>query len=328
MRAGLLLTLLTSAAHADPTLIRLGSVVPDGTVWARELRAMGRDVESATNHAVKLKWYLGGIAGDELQVGERISRDQLDGGISGGMLCEKLAPSMRVFRIPGLFQTRAEVSYVVSRLKPQLDKEMLQAGFANLVESAVGPSIPFMRVAARDLSELRKQRFWIWDVDEPLKAILPAMGITVVPLPIDQAARAFDANQHDGFITPPTAALGFQWSTQVRWFTDFQFGWVVGCMIMANRTFDRLPVEVRDALRAAGAKTRARMEDTAGEMDAQLTGALFEKQGLKHLRSSEAARTELFEAARVAREKTRVVGSELLGQVIAWLADYRAQAPR
>src|SRR5207248_2976006 len=139
-----------------------------------------------------------------------------------GMLCEKLAPSLRVFRIPALFQSRAETMYVLSRMKPQVDKEMLAAGFANLGEASVGPSIPFTRQSARDLHELRKQRMWIWDTDEPLKQLLPAMGFTVVPLPIHEAARAYDEGRHDGFISPPTAALGFQWSTQARWFTDFQ----------------------------------------------------------------------------------------------------------
>jgi len=321
MRPALLLTLLTSAAQADPALLRLATVIPEGTAWARELLALSRDAEGA----IRIKWAFGGIAGDEQTMEQRIARDQLDGTVSGGMLCEKLSPSMRVVRIPGLFQSRAEVAHVLSRLKPQIDKEMLAAGFANLAEASAGASIPLTRMPAHDLAELRKQRIWIWDLDEPLKQLLPAMGIPVVPLPLYESARAYDSGRHDGFLTPPQAALAFQWSTQARWYTDFQFGWIVGCLVVANRAFDRLPVATRDALRTAAAKVQKRMEDVGAHMDEQLLGGLFEKQGLKHLRTTDSARAELFEAARVARDKNPVVAPELLGKVMSWLADFRAQ---
>ena len=58
------------------------------------------------------KWYFGGIAGNELQMLERMRKNQLDAVLSGGMMCMKLSPSMRVLRLLGLFQSRAEASYV------------------------------------------------------------------------------------------------------------------------------------------------------------------------------------------------------------------------
>src|SRR4051812_33372117 len=89
----------TTPVAADPSrVVRMASVVPEGTSWARELRAWARDVETQTRGALKIKLYLGGIGGDELEVENRIRRDQLDGAVSAGMLCEKLAPTMRVMR--------------------------------------------------------------------------------------------------------------------------------------------------------------------------------------------------------------------------------------
>ena len=71
-----------------------------------------------------------GIAGTEEVVLDRIRRDQLDGAI-GSELCTKLAPSLKVARVVGVFQTRDENTYVLSRLKPTLDQEFLTAGFIN-----------------------------------------------------------------------------------------------------------------------------------------------------------------------------------------------------
>lgn len=97
-RALLLAMVLTAAAtraHAEPVTLRLATVAPDGTGWARELKAFGREISTSTHDDVLIKWYMSGIAGDELQSHERVQRDQLDGILSGGMLCQRLAPSMR-----------------------------------------------------------------------------------------------------------------------------------------------------------------------------------------------------------------------------------------
>jgi TRAP-type C4-dicarboxylate transport system substrate-binding protein len=315
----------SGVARADAPVVRVATIIPDGTGWARELRALARDVETSTSGALRVKWIFGGVAGDEMAMAERIARDQLDGTVSGGRLCEKLAPSMAVVRIPGLFQSRSEITHVMSRLKPKLDREFLEAGFANLAEAAAGASIPFGRHPVHDLAELKKERIWIWDIDEPLAKLLPAMGLSVVPTPIYEAGRAYDANKLDVFLTPAQAALAFQWSAQARWYSDFQFGWIVGCFLIANRSFDRLPLAAREALRASSAKTQKRMEDVGSTMDEQLLGGLFAKQGLQPVQVSQAARAELFEAARTARDKAHVVPDALLQQVMAWLADFRAQ---
>src|SRR5437879_1625815 len=146
MRSLLVLALLSSVASAaEEATLRIGTIVPEGTGWAREIRTMARDVEGESKGALRLKFYMGGIAGDELDMMARLRRGQLDGILSGGMACETVAPSMRVGRIPGVFQSWPETSYVLGRLRPILDEEAQRNGFRYLGEAIVGPSIVFSR---------------------------------------------------------------------------------------------------------------------------------------------------------------------------------------
>src|SRR3954451_3899123 len=101
MRLALALLLVSLTAHADPVRLRLAALAPEGTAWAREMKAFARDLEQATHGEVTAKWYFGGIAGDELTVLERIHKGQLDG-TAGALFCEQLAPSFRVTRVVGL----------------------------------------------------------------------------------------------------------------------------------------------------------------------------------------------------------------------------------
>src|SRR5437879_2846744 len=102
MRRAVLLALTTmlglttsTPATAEPIVLRMAAVAPEGTAWAREGHALERDIAELTHGQVRIKWYLNGIAGDEMTMLDRIRREQLDGVASAGMMCQKLAPTMR-----------------------------------------------------------------------------------------------------------------------------------------------------------------------------------------------------------------------------------------
>jgi TRAP-type C4-dicarboxylate transport system substrate-binding protein len=322
------LLLATNLARGDPPIVvRMASAVPEGTAWAREGAAFARDVEATTRGEVRVKWYLGGIAGDELQVAERIRRDQLDGVGSGGALCSKLAASLRITRLVGLFRNRDESAYVVGRLKPILDEEFRKAGFTNLWEAGLGPEVLFTRMPVRSMADLKRGHLWIWDLDDVFGANLRALDIPTLPLPLDHAGRAYDEGKHDGFLTLPTAALAFQWSAQARYQSDLPMGFLTGCLLVANRAFDAVSPEAQQAIRTAAAKFQARMEDVGRQQDQALLDGGFQRQGLQRVTVSDAFRNEFFAAARAAREQrgAALVPAELLARVNAWLDEYRGR---
>jgi TRAP-type C4-dicarboxylate transport system substrate-binding protein len=307
----------------------MASAVPEGTAWAREGKAFARDVEARTHGEVRIKWYLGGIAGDELRVGERIRRDQLDGVGSGGILCMQNARTLRVMRAIGLFHDRAEVNYVLGRLKPVLDEEFKKSGFTNLWEVPLGPELLFTRQPIRSLEEMQQARLWIWNLDEIFVAGMRELGLHPVPMPLDEAARGYDDRRHDGWLTMPTAALAFQWSAQAKYITNLPIGFLTACTLISNRAFDSLPVEFQRGILEAGAKFGARMDDIGRQQDEALLGGLLEKQGLHAVPVSDGFREQLTEAARAARERQGVIPAALRAQVAEWLAAYRAEhAPR
>lgn len=328
MRLAIVALLLSATvASAEEQTLRIGTIVPEGTGWARGLRAMASEVDAATRGTVKMKFYMGGIAGDEMEMLERVRRGQLDGILSGSVACETSAPSLRVVRIPGVFQSWAETSYVLGRLRPLFEDEAKRNGFKYLGEAIVGPSILFTRTPVHNLAELKRQRLWIWDVDRMLGAFLPEMGLPVAPAPIRDALRAYEDGRVDGFVSPAVVALAFQWSTAARYFTDLRLGFVVGCLVIANRAYDALPLPAQQELRVASARAKARFEDIGRTQEDQLLHGLFERQGLQAIHADEGTRVSFFEAARAAREHaaTRLVSESLIGHVLGMLADYRSE---
>ena len=317
------------AARGEPIVLRFGTVAPDGTGWARIAKGTAADLSAATHGQVTSKWYFGGIAGDELQMLERVKKDQLDAIVSGGMLCEKLSPSMRILRLVGLFQTRDESAYVAGRLKSLFDEDFRKQGFVNLGDVGIGPDLVFTREPVRNMADLKRVKLWTWNLDEVFVATWPMLGVHVVPLPIDEAYRAYESRGVDGFLAVPTAALGFQWSTEARYVTDLRVAFLRACIIISTRAFDPLPLEARTALLNSSAKGMSRLEEMGRESDELLLGKLFARQGLKTIASDEAFRADFFAQARAARDQLAAAGKlfkpELLQKVLTLLADYRAE---
>jgi TRAP-type transport system periplasmic protein len=314
-------------ADAPHVKMRMAAIAPDGTAWARELKAAAREVATATGGEVELKWYLGGIAGDETEAVERIRRDQLDG-TAGASFCERLAPSLRVLRLPGIIESRAEGRHVISRLRRVVDEEFTRAGFVNFFVEPFGTEVLFSRAPITSMKDFRSQRMWVWSLAETLLRPLKQMGLNIVAVPLDDAGRAYDQNRLDGFVSVPTAALAYQWSSRVRYFAPLHLALLPGCMVIAQRAFDGLSIASQRAIRAVLAKMAAHFDDIGRTQDDELLGALLEKQGIKRMPVSEAFRAEFRDEARRARAKESAVPAALVTQVEQWVAEFRAAQPR
>ncbi len=301
----------------------MAAIAPDGTSWARELKAFARDIESRTQGRVKMKWYWAAIAGDEDQVLDRIRRDQLDV-LAGSISCTKLAPSLRVTRVLGLFQNRDESEYVIGQLRGLLDGEFRAHGFVGFT-SGLGNEILFTRTPIRSISDLRKSHPFLWSLDDLMIAQITALGVRPVLAHISEAAQTYEEGRSDGFIAVPTAALAFQWSARSKYFTDLPLALLPACLLISNRAIDAFPLGDQHAIRDAAAKLVSRFDDLNRTQDRKLLDELFEKQGLQRVPTSPTFRSEFFAASNAVRATIpeSMVTHALLAKVLGWLADFR-----
>src|SRR4051794_9953559 len=106
MRAALMLALaLAGAASAAPAVtLRLATTTPDGSALARSLRQFDRELDELSGGEVRSQWVFGGAGGDELKALTRVGKGELEGEL-GAAACEQVAPSLRLLRTVGLFQS-------------------------------------------------------------------------------------------------------------------------------------------------------------------------------------------------------------------------------
>jgi TRAP-type C4-dicarboxylate transport system substrate-binding protein len=300
-------SLASTVAGATPITLHVATDAPDGTAWAREFRAFARDVDLHTHGEVMVKWYFGGIAGDELGVENRIKRGQVEAAASGGGLCQKLSPTYRAMRFQGVLQSHEEASWLLGHMRKSIEDELKTKGFVFLGGPVIGRELVFSRAPLKDLDALKRTRMYRWDVDEAGIALGRAAGLSLVPKALSEGAKAFDAGEIDGFLTIPAAVLAFQWTQRARYVIDWPHGYLMGCLIFAERAWDRLSIEQREQIRADAAKAIARVDDVSRDADERLLGGLFQRQGMTVEHISESLKKSLIAAMTASRPKNEIV---------------------
>jgi len=314
-------------ASAEQSL-RLATVAPDGTGWARELRAFANDVEKRTRGELRIKLYFGGVTGDDLGSLSWVQHGQLEGIASAGMLCEQLAPSMRVLRLLGVFRSSDEQRAVREKLEGTFDDEFRRSGYVNLGYSSLGGAILFSRVPLRSMADVKKARIWVWDIDLLAREYAANVGINAVRLPIGQVKTTIDKGEIDALFSMPSAALAYQWYAKMRYYLDVPLAFVTGCLVVDARVFERYSPEVQKQLREASRALSLRVDEVVRHDDAALLERL-KKLGFEQLQPSDTMRKEFFDAYMKAREQLgdQLVPAALVRRTLALLQAYRAQHP-
>jgi TRAP-type C4-dicarboxylate transport system substrate-binding protein len=308
------LALITSVAGAAPTL-RVGTLAPDGTAWAREVKAFVREVDPV----IKVKVYFGGIAGDEKTMVDRARRGQLDA-IAGVTSCYDLSPSLRVSRLQGVFNNTDQAARFMRAL-PRIEDEFKAQGFVNLGIAGFGPSIVFTRSPVKSWSDLTKLRLWRWDADPVAWQQDKLMGMNVQPLPLDRAITAFDEGKLDGFIGVAASSLAFQWHSRAPYVVPLEVDHIAACWIITSKVYDSLPIEARDALRTAAAKLQHRLELVGAQLDHTVESGGLVGRGIQVVPVSSEMRKDFLDRAISTRKQISDAGVVHQAQ-IDWLEQW------
>jgi TRAP-type C4-dicarboxylate transport system substrate-binding protein len=274
-----------------------------------------------------MKWYWNAVVGDEQEMAERLLKGQIDGVGSGGMACERFMPSMKVLRLPGLFQSQEESAFVLHKLQHQMTAEATRAGLVFAGSYPLGTEMMWSRQPVRSFAELKLVRAWRWRPDVVATTLDQDMGLRVVLADLHEAAGLFDQRRIDAFWAIPSAALVFQWTIKAPYLLDLNHDALSGCVLFTSRAFAGLSPEDQRVVTAA----TARVEESFTELTRRTDGALlhggFQHQGVTVIEPTETFRAEFFAAAQMARKRAgaSVVPQQLLDQVLELLSDYRAE---
>jgi TRAP-type C4-dicarboxylate transport system substrate-binding protein len=235
----LILGLLASPMVPGLTL-KIATISPDGTRWMKTMRGAGEQIKSRTQGRVTLRFYPGGVMGNDRSVLRKIRVGQLHGGaVTGGALAD-IAPDANVYGLPFLFRDLAEVDRVRQEFDGVIAQRLAEQNMISFGFAEGGFSYLMSNEPIHSLADLKQRRVWSPEGDEVSTAAFDAMDIAPVSLPLIDVLTGLQTGLIDTVAASPVGAIALQWHTRITYVTDIPLSYIYGGLVIADKAFRRL----------------------------------------------------------------------------------------
>lgn len=290
-RFATLLLALGLALPAGAQTLKIATLAPDGSSWMRELRAAAAEVREATGGRVEVKYYPGGVMGNDAVVLRKMRLGQLQGGVLTASELSVVYPDAQVYSLPFLFEGWDQARAARRAVDPLLARGFEAKGLHLLGVSEVGFAYLMGARPLRERADVAGIKLWVPNNDAIAIRTFELGGVSPVPLPIGDVFTALQTGMVDTVANTPGGAIALQWHGRIKHVVDLPLSFVVGYLVLDQKAWAKLSAEDQAAVSKAFAEAGRRMDDNARRDDAAALEAL-RKQGVTvaPLAPAEAAR--------------------------------------
>ncbi len=259
--AAALVMLWGGAARAQGVVVKMATLVPDGSPWHGILKEMAEEWKRASGGAVTVRIYAGGVAGDDADVVRKMRLGTLNAGLLSSVGLADIDRSVYAMEVPMAFADYREFDAVLARMSPEIEKALDAKGFV-LLDWADGGWVKFFcksPVATPD--DLKKQKLFAWAGDTEAVEIWKAAGFNPVPLPSTEISTALQTGLINALPTTPQAALLLGWFNQAKNMTDLNWAVLLGGIVISKAAWAQVPEVSRAALLASAHRAGARLRE-------------------------------------------------------------------
>ena len=265
---------LLLAAPAAATTIKIATIAPEDSPWHEVLQNMARAWEEASGGSIKTRLYPGGIAGDESDLIRKMRVGQLDAAMLTSGSLPEIARQLSVLHMPLTIETYGELDYVMAKLGPRFEELLLEQGFRTLAWGDVGWLHLFTTTPVVRPEDLRPLRLFMWSSNSRYIDVWKNMGFNPVPAPATEIHTALTTGMIQAVIVPPIAALSFQWFALANHMTDMPWVPMVGAVVMTERSWQKVPKELRGRFMEIAAAANAQFKSKIRAVAPQAIAAM------------------------------------------------------
>ena len=241
--------LAAAAATANAVDIKIATVAPDGSRWMQQMRAGAEEVNARTSGRVTLKFYPGGVMGNDAQVLRKIRIGQLQGGaFTAGGLAERYS-GLNLYGVPLLFSSLDEIDAVRAQLDPELAAGLDRAGFVTFGFIEGGFANLLSNEPIRTVDDMRRKKVWVPEGDAISFLAMETMGLSPSVLPVTDVLTGLQTGLIEITFASPVAALVLQWHTKVKYITDLPISYSMGVFAIEKSVYSALSAEDQRVVR-------------------------------------------------------------------------------
>ena len=270
---GLLVLMFSLPLHA--ATLKIATVTPEGSQWMKDMRASAKEIKERTDGRVQIKYYGGGVMGNDQKVLSRIRIGSLQGGAFTPTALAGQYADLNLYGLPMVFDSEEEAAFVREQMDATLSKGLEDAGFVNFGFAAGGFAVLMSNTPIDSLDDLRGKKVWIPEGDDISRRAMEALSLSPVTLPLTDVLTGLQTGLIDIVAMSPIGALVLQWHTKVKYITELPLVYTLGFMAVDKRAFNKLSADDQAIVREVMERTydnfnKMNLVDNKGARDALL----------------------------------------------------------
>src|ERR1044072_947067 len=278
LAAALLLPTTQAPAAAKP--IKLATLVPEGSVWVKELKALAGDAKTQTAGRVEIRIYPGGIAGDDPDVVRKLRIGQLQAATLSGAGLQDIDDGFAVFAIPRFFASYDELFHTIDAMTPYYAARLEKQGFVLLGWGSAGWVNLFSSKPIYGPNDLKHPQTFVWAGDNKMSQWWKNNGYHPVPLAATDVMTGLTTGMIEALPTTPLYALSLQWYRPAGHMLGLQAGPLIRATLVDKKTCNALSPADQAVLRQLAKRMQQRLNQLVPPQDGKAIEEMT-RRGLK-----------------------------------------------
>lgn len=294
---GSMLMVMLFPVHAR--VLKIATISPDGTFWMQEMRAGANEIKEKTRGRVVLKFYPGGVMGNDANVLRKIRIGQLQGGaVTAGSL-SAIYPDIDIYGLPYLFSSYEQVDLVRSKMDGTLIEELEKKGFVGFGLAEGGFTYMMSDSPLHTVEDVKDKKVWIPSGNKVGEAVFGSANIAPVTLPLSDVLTGLQTGLINTVIVSPIGAIALQWHTRVKYMVDDPLTYVSALLVIDKKAFDKIKKEDAEIVRDVMSRAFVRI-DRQNRKDNIAAREALKNQGIEFISLSKKVLNEWRDIAKIA----------------------------
>ncbi len=266
-----LMASFSGVAHAT-TIVKIGTLAPADSLWAREFKKLAAAISSDTGGELQLDFQWNGQAGDEALMVQKIRTGQLDAAAVTALgLAQTGVQDILLFDLPGLFTSWEKLDAARDALKDDFNRLFEAKGFSVLGWGDIG-ALKTMSIGfeVHHPTDLRGKGVFFLQGDPIQPRVYAAIGgITPRQLSMPEILPGLEGGTIDILVVPPLAAEQLQWTSRITHISTETLAFGIGAFVASSARMKALPPNLREVIERRGRESSERLNLMVRNLDAK-----------------------------------------------------------